>query len=452
MASFESLCLGYSSCVNFTHFLDLSKNANNVAGPFGTERVHDDITYELSGNFVTDNLNGKSAVSVAFLVYPSTLTGSDRIFSFDINTSSVGYHVARSSDDLYIQCRSISSDSTKFDTHSTVFTANEWHLVCVTLDYANDLIISYIDGTTLTDNYRSTVTTFSSTTGSLGSPSKVYIGHDAGGSKFEGSIAAFAVFDGVLSQANMQNLATGDATAEGPTASAPGSSFEDEASTIGDVYFSLPDTLGDSADWQEESPFTGEKAFYLPRYYSDPAGIDTLNGVTGISIAGWFKVDNVTGNKCIIRMQFSAPTAAFVVRVDSNDLLIGARSQSGDSFQSTTVNNVITADQWHFLGFVADFTNDQLIYRIDSTTGTPSKTFGSSTAVFSSMHSFTFGMDEDFTSELFAGSFFMMTLWNKALTATNLTTLYNAPNGRAAASGSGGGLITHPGMNGGVNG
>lgn len=208
-------------------------------------------------------------------------------------------------------------------------------------------------------------------------------------------------------------------------------SYEENANSIGDVWFSL-DAGGDSTGWTQSGPFADTRGFQNLRYFEDEDGLSDLNGVSGITMTGWLNVANVVGNKCVCRMQFNSSTAAFVIRIDTNDVLIGGRSQSGDTFQSTTINSVITASAWHFFGLSVDYANGELIYRIDSTTGSPSATFGSTTAVFSSMQIMTIGIDEDLTNEKFEGGLAGLKIFNKALTAANLTTLYNSTSGYPA--------------------
>ncbi len=211
-------------------------------------------------------------------------------------------------------------------------------------------------------------------------------------------------------------------------------SFEENAETIGDILYALPRVLGDSSSGTVAGPFADSRGLVDPRFFLNPGILDDANGASGLSCVLYIRPDNVTdtGNS-IVRGQFNASTTNLYIRHQQDDLRIGGRSQSGDTFQNTTVTTVLTAATWIFVGLSLDFANDEIIYRIGTTTSTDSVTFGSSTGVFSSMSDFNLGFLDD-ASEEFNGAIAHFYLFDKALTAANLTTLYNSTSGYPVAA------------------
>lgn len=211
-------------------------------------------------------------------------------------------------------------------------------------------------------------------------------------------------------------------------------SFEENANTIGDVLFALPRVLGDSSSGTVAGPFADSRGIIDPRIHLNPGILNDANGASGLTAVLYIRPDNVTdsGNS-IVRGQHTSSITNLYIRQQSDDLRIGGRSESTELFENTTVTTVLTANTWIFVGLSLDFANDDLIYRIGTTTGTNSVTFTSSTAVYSSMFALNLGFLDD-ADEEFNGAVAHFYLFDKALTAANLTTLFNSTSGYPATT------------------
>lgn len=122
-------------------------------------------------------------------------------------------------------------------------------------------------------------------------------------------------------------------------------------------------------------------------------GVGTLiSGESAISWHGWIKPSAITtgaDNENRILSAYTSGNSSSVIcnisNTSSDQIRVGARSQSGDSFQKAYSTTTITTGSWVSVGFVIDYANDQIKVYIDgSLETTQSVTFGATTYTNSS--------------------------------------------------------------------
>jgi len=172
-------------------------------------------------------------------------------------------------------------------------------------------------------------------------------------------------------------------------------------------------------------------------YVSWPSGtfVALLEGASQISFSMWIKpetssstaFDDVVMSSGIDGNLFNL----FWCNVEgaSNNILVGGRSRSSDSFQSVTSSDTITLGEWaHVIG-ILDFANDKVRIWVNGNLNEGSVTFGSSTILNDGTPGNTdeIGNHRQDTGNVpYDGSVDDIHIYNRGLTATEVKALYDA--------------------------
>lgn len=112
-----------------------------------------------------------------------------------------------------------------------------------------------------------------------------------------------------------------------------------------------------------------------------------INGESAVSFHAWIKPADIDGGadnenrvlSCLLASNNSS-VIANISATSSNQLRVGARSQSADSFQKAYSTTAIGTGAWVSVGFVIDYANDQIKVYVDGTLETTQAvTFGATT-------------------------------------------------------------------------
>ena len=173
-------------------------------------------------------------------------------------------------------------------------------------------------------------------------------------------------------------------------------------------------------------------------------GIDeigsAINGSAAVTFSSWINYGTLTGGQYDndIFVAWANDPGSFVwinVRNDVGNigkLLIGGRSQTGDSFQETTSASALTSGKWHHVIGVLNFTNDTITIYVDSIESiNTSVSFGSNTYVNGSKttESDTIGVNGTTGNRYFPGKIDDVRIYNRALSQAEITALYTATKG-----------------------
>lgn len=205
MASFKDLCEVHSSLKLLLHF---NAAAGGVDSVFSSEKTPEIPYAQYDDSFITNELHGAPGITVCAFIRPANLSGSKRILTFSIGGGSMGFRLQQSNSVLSVNARSVSTDSTQFDTSVATFTVNTYSFAAGAIDVANDEIITYLDGT-----YRATSVSFGqASVVDYSSPSDLYVGHDNGGSRFDGRMPVMALFNSVLTESELSAIEAADSS------------------------------------------------------------------------------------------------------------------------------------------------------------------------------------------------------------------------------------------------
>ena len=161
----------------------------------------------------------------------------------------------------------------------------------------------------------------------------------------------------------------------------------------------------------------------LDEYIS--AGNPTELQITGnICISAWVKIEG-TGNYALIDKYWDGtnPSRAYRIRINNKRIVAELGTASGGGPTSTTSNTDLTVGAWHHVTMVYNSTDIRL-YKDGTLDNTPaSKT----DAIYNNNEEFKIGDSYDFSLP-FLGDIDEVAVWNRALEATDVQTIYNATN------------------------
>jgi len=161
---------------------------------------------------------------------------------------------------------------------------------------------------------------------------------------------------------------------------------------------------------------------------------DNFSGAAAISVSAWVYTNSAADTRFIFNSYFSdAGHTAFAMYVTSSDtVLCAANPGTGGSYQSeTTTGTISEAGAWTHVVGVCDFANDTISIYINGTVDVNAASNDFTNASFVSGSGTTYADTISSTSSAYDGNIDEIGIWNKALTAAEVTSLYNSGNGLA---------------------
>ena len=166
------------------------------------------------------------------------------------------------------------------------------------------------------------------------------------------------------------------------------------------------------------------KAYDYTEGTTDKVSIsDPFYGLTSFSVSVWFKVDDVSGTKGIVS-DWDSPYRSVLFRL--SDASIQFYTYTGTQVGGTFAS--ISAATWYHVVITYDGSDMEMYINnsLDGTSFSQTGTIGETGTHTSYIGNY---VTSSFTTLSFDGLIDQVAIWNRALTSTEVSTLYNSSNG-----------------------
>jgi Tfp pilus assembly protein PilV len=318
----------------------------------------------------------------------------------------------------------------QFKDFSLTTTLNAWHHVVVVKDSSNNLTV-YHDGVSL-----GTQTGF--TLGTPASNLDITMGNWAGPYNsyyLNGRIDEVGIWHKVLSTTEVAQLYNCTQGNQYPFTTAATSSSScgglvsywkmDEAS--GNVVDSIGGNTGTPTGTTVGDPAKISKG----RIFNGTSDYIKINNATNLqvtsaySLSAW--INPASAQRGAIMGEWSAGNISFTVEMDANQQIVAYFSQNGSSIQNTTPAGFVPLNKWSHVSVT--FNSGSLIVYLNGNQITSLTTTGS--AAFAGTAPLYIGAYKDYGLAYFKGSIDEVGIWNKTLSATEVTNLFNCGQGNS---------------------
>ena len=358
------------------------------------------------GNYFGENYTGEMAISIWFKA--DVTSSDDGIFQFTGSTSLGEISAAIYANDLEFRIKGSTEVSGSFTDTSN------WHNLIINLFGPSGANQLYLDGVAFGS-------TFTYSSGGLDLNGETFnIGHYGSSRYFSGKLDHCCIFDYALSAQQISDLQGSSSTGVGnPMSLSPKPKFYypigDYAAFNGSEYL-VPN--GALSDYVFDFDGTND--------YINCGSIDETEGITTMSISGWFnpQTNGVAGAAGIIAKEsrdfyvgwYSSPVNSIRFLISSND---GTTKDALNSLTLGTNANVL--NKWHH--FVCSWdASDKLKIYINGVLSSETNSVNATSALPTSTNIVEIGRR---VSTYFDGQISNVSIWNAALTSTQITELYN---------------------------
>jgi hypothetical protein len=404
-----------------------------------------DYVFDFSGSNQNINLGndaslypGTSDMSYSFWFKSDSFSGYKTIFlqgAANLNVLNQGdkaVFITTLGDELRVFVASntggFGNDSNNaFDTSNANFVVNQWYHIVFTLDRDGDAVI-YINGVS---NVTQAVKSSSAGVDIVDTDNSIIggVAYD-----FDGQISNFQIFNTVLSSNNVETLYNNGLPYTGTqpqAANLKGWWKLDASATFDGSNFSIPDdssnsNTGTSSGMTASNLVQSNLNILSPysRYALDfdaasseyiDCGNDSSLSPSNFTFSVWAKSDLSNGSWV---SKFSSENYGFGIY--GGVIFLNIKTSAGWGGLSLTASSYLTADKWHNIVGTYDETNLK-IYVDGNLSGTLSKT---GPITYSSRNT-RIGNLEGTSALDFNGSLSNVSIWNAALTSTQVTEIYN---------------------------
>jgi hypothetical protein len=359
-----------------------------------------------------------------------------------------GYSISVETGDIYFDLVSNwgTTNAIEVKTPLATYVNSAWHHLVVT--YSGTSLASgvsmYVDGSIITPTVLA-----NNLTATIVDTTPLYIGTFAGGLNFNGSIDDVAVYNYVLTATQASNLYKAGTSGKVPEFIV-GQRYKDLIQSFNPIgYYRLGESSGTTVTDESTNALHGT-------YYNSPTLLQTgaitsdannsinLNGSsqyatlpnsstfdpgTGTyTILGWFKTSATYGSAGYILHNYGSgviPSVSLGVNSADQKLYAMLRDGGGNMVSVTGQGSAVNDGTWHFAALVRDSQTSIKVYLDGSLLGS-SSTPGMGSITFSGLGPFSIGRRSGNNDSYFNGQIDEIALFNSALTATQISNLYNA--------------------------
>jgi hypothetical protein len=392
-----------------------------TTGKIGNAYTFDGTTGYLTLPVGSLNLSGSFSFSM-WLKFNGTPANFSTIISNVINASYVGFSLYVNSGNLFIQLGNGTSTWPQLSGPSVSEFTNKWGLITFVWEQGVGPKF-YLNGVL----YNSATNT--STLSYTGITTAPMIGKLTGGgwAMLNGSIDGLTFWNSALRLPEISTLYNDGNGMEYPYSS----SIVSKLPSSSDAYGTNNGTLMNGCTFT-----TGKigKAFIFDGVndYVN-LGNDSFNFTGNFSISAWINLNTVSGNQCIMsNLSFISPVSNGWFLVMRNNRIMLEFYQNNNTFDRLQASSTFSTSTWYHITVVRVASTSTKLYingvLNSSNTSTYNPTYSSSIPIPASIGAWKY--DATTVAQFTNGKIDALSVWNKELSATEVTELYNSGNGK----------------------